>query len=226
MAWVDLQHTRRQIRRAGQVLRALDPNAPLEDLDETRVLDNWRAAHAEPLNSAQMGLRSRLDTIGRRGDVSQRLKRRRAILTKLRREPTMQLDTMEDIAGCRVVLEGGLQDVYELARQWRRTARGRVRRERDYIADPRATGYRALHLVVLYGSFKVEVQLRTRAQHAWAVLVERISARTGLDLKNGAGPASVVDGLRDLANQIAAVDSAGVILGPEVFRQLERILLE
>jgi len=48
-----------------------------------------------------MGLRSVVGTEGCTVEVTQRLKRVPTIVDKLRREPTMQLASMQDIGGCR-----------------------------------------------------------------------------------------------------------------------------
>lgn len=52
-----------------------------------------------------MGLRSCLTTEGLELDVSQRLKRLPTIEDKLRRLPRMDLSSMQDIGGCRAVLD-------------------------------------------------------------------------------------------------------------------------
>lgn len=122
------------------------------------VLLDYRAAHQYPLQKATMGLRSMVATEGCKVEVSQRLKRVPTILDKLRREPTMQLANMQDIAGCRAVLGS----IDEVRRVQRRLAKARPpRRISDYIAEPRASGYRAVHVVVAYDDRCVEVQLRT-----------------------------------------------------------------
>ena len=57
----------------------------------------------------------------------------------------------------------------------------------DYVAEPRQSGYRAVHLICMYSgkgvSRPVEVQLRTPAMHSWAVMVEEVSARLGVNHK-------------------------------------------
>jgi putative GTP pyrophosphokinase len=60
-------------------------------------------------------------------------------------------------------------------------------RERDYIAEPKSSGYRALHLIVRRMGYPIEVQLRTVGQDAWADTVEETSRQVGVDLKFGAG---------------------------------------
>jgi len=209
MSATPLGHSKMAIRRAGQALAGDASLAPRDEEAAIVVLEDWRVAHGEALNAAQRGLRSRLRTIGLQGAVSQRLKRRRSIIAKLRHESTMKLDTMRDIAGCRAVVDGGVEAVRAVAQQWRRTARSRVRRLRDYIATPQSTGYRAVHLEVLYGDRFVEVQVRTPAQHAWAVAVEDVASRTGHDLKRGIGPDEILESLRELSRSIADVEERG-----------------
>lgn len=141
--------TKSQVNKAGRTLRS-----PWNSLDEAsldRALDvllRYRAANQLPLVKANMGLRSVVNTEGcKKIEVSQRLKRVPTILDKLRRQPTMQLSTMQDIGGCRAVLA----DTDELRRVQRRLKRNRPPiRERDYIRDPRSSGYRGVHVVVGY----------------------------------------------------------------------------
>ena len=70
-------------------------------------------------------------------------------------------------------------------------------REYDYIQEPRDTGYRSIHLVYEYftenkakepyNGLLIEVQLRSRLQHAWATAVEAIDIFTGQGLKGSEG---------------------------------------
>ena len=99
-----------QVRKAGKILRQwwvgrkTAPFLTAAVVDAFDVLDSYRASHQYPLRKATMGLRSMVATIGSAGPVSQRLKRHVSILIKLEREPTMQLSTMQDVAGCRAVV--------------------------------------------------------------------------------------------------------------------------
>lgn len=93
---------------------------------------------------------------------------------------------MEDIAGCRAILPGGAAEVAGVLRRIRRN--WDVIRVDDYVARPKNTGYRALHIVVRRDDHLVEIQLRTPAQHEWAEAIERWAARTGFPLKDGDGP--------------------------------------
>ena len=137
-----------QVNKAGRILRRWARGEMVEETSYRHALEvllDYRAAHQYPLTKAAMGLRSVVATEGCQAMISQRLKRAPTIIDKLRREPTMQLTTMQDIAGCRAVLTS----VEEVRRVQRRLARNRPpRRVSDYIDQPRPSGYRAVHLVV------------------------------------------------------------------------------
>lgn len=98
-----------QVNKAGKVLRRWargDLTDPSRDRDARDILLAFRALHEVPLTKATMGLRSVVGTEGCTVEVTQRLKRIPTIIDKLRREPTMQLASMQDIGGCRSVLDG------------------------------------------------------------------------------------------------------------------------
>lgn len=181
---------RGEIQDRSQVDAALD------------VVWRYRAAHAYALTKATMGLRSVVTTTRcSTMEVSQRLKRMATILDKLGRERTMQLANMQDIGGCRAVFE----DIDQLRRVEMRLKKNRPPlRHADYISRPRLSGYRAVHVVVgyddeLYAERAIEVQLRTRVMHEWAITVERLSGRLRDDLKSGRGPQPLLDLLAAIA---------------------------
>lgn len=190
-----------------------DEAAVREALD---VVRQFRSAHRIPLTKANMGLRSVVRTEGCPAEVSQRLKRVPTVLDKLRREPTMALANMQDVGGCRAVVD----TIDEVRRTQRRMAKNRPPvRTSDYIASPRASGYRGVHLVVIYDKRSIEVQLRTRVMHEWAITVERLSGRLGSDLKSGAGPAQVLSLLQAISDAMA-IEEAGGVVGPEQLAQI------
>ena len=113
---------------------------------------------------------------------------------------------MQDIAGCRAVV-GDVAQVYKLKDLYESRA-GRVSLTtpdlvdnwtRDYIRSPKPDGYRSIHLVLKFqtsndnlshcNGLRVEVQVRSRMQHAWAMAVETASAVTNQALKSGIGEA-------------------------------------
>lgn len=184
------------MNRAGRLLAQngvlADPLVIGHALD---VVNDWRSSHSFPLNTLQMALRQRSASICSRPIVAQRLKRTTSIITKLRRFPKMQLSRMQDVGGARAVLT----DVAEVDRLRERYRRGRDRHalvtEKDYIREPKPSGYRGIHLVYRYHSdrtakyngLQIELQLRTRLQHAWATAVETVGTFLGQALKSSEG---------------------------------------
>ena len=160
-----------------------------------------------------MGVRSVVATEQCEVDVSQRLKRIPTIVDKLRREPTMQLANMQDIGGCRAILDS----VQDLRRVERRLRKNRPPlRVADYIASPKVSGYRGVHVVVSYLDSEgidraIEVQLRTRVMHEWAFTVERLGGRLKADLKSNVGPAPVLEFLRAASEAMAIEEEGGVV---------------
>ncbi|MDE0375376.1 MAG: RelA/SpoT domain-containing protein [bacterium] len=148
-----------------------------------------------------MGLRSCLNTEGIDLDVSRRLKRLPTIEDKLRRLPTMDLSSMQDIGGCRAVL-ATQEQVQQVVKRFCRNSLRRNKQAdkiRDYVASPKSSGYRAIHIYTRYHDRRIEVQLRTREQDSWAKVVELLTSMTGIDFKNGDGPDKVHELLRELS---------------------------
>ena len=151
------------------------------------VLNNWRAAHSFPLNTLQNGLRTRAATVCDTAIVSQRLKRTPSTIAKLRRFPGMKFSRMQDIGGCRAAVDS-VEEV-EALRQAHLDSRMKHRlvSQKNYIGNPKPSGYRGVHLVYRYRSDRndtyngllIEVQLRSKLQHAWATAVETAGAFLG-----------------------------------------------
>lgn len=161
-------------------------------------LSRFRAEFNVPLTKVVMGLRSAVVTAGgKQVLVGQRLKRQPRIITKLARYPAMELTRMQDIAGCRAIVD----DVGVVARVQGRIERqaSRIVRVFDYNSDPKPSGYRALHIVVERDGALIEIQLRTPWQQSWADLVENLDSVYGMTLKDEQGPAEVTEYLRVLA---------------------------
>ena len=151
--------------------------------DDIIVIENFRGSHAYILNTFQANIRNHSRSVAM--SVGQRLKRRNTIIDKLRREPSMPLYAMHDIAGCRMVFRdsGDLHMTRNSmhAARWRHSLTHELDRY-DYIANPKPTGYRGIHDVYEYNvnsaggvpwnGLRVEIQYRTLPQHAWATAVE------------------------------------------------------
>jgi hypothetical protein len=203
--------TRSQVNKAGKTLRVwwTDQLMMTPEVEAAiEVLWQWRASHQYPLIKANNGLRSMVRTEGCQIEVSQRLKRVPTIIDKLSRQPAMQLATMQDLGGCRAVLDS----VDEVRRVERRLRRNRAAvKVNDYIAQPRDSGYRSLHVIVRYDERLIEMQLRTRVMHEWAIAVERLSGRVGQDLKSGRGPDPVLAWLAAVSEAMAAEEGGETV---------------
>jgi hypothetical protein len=198
------QPTKEEVNRAGRLVAEMlaaykaDDHETLERLEgnelerlETAVeiIEWWRSLHAKPLTSLSANLRHYLKEQGP-VVVTQRLKRAPTMIDKLLREPTMNLTQMADIGGCRALL-ADQGKVYAVAARLRRN--WDVARTRDYAGEPKASGYRAVHLIVRRKGRLIEVQLRTPLQDAWANQVEEDSRRVGRNFKGGEGQQEVHD---------------------------------
>ncbi|MEO9786035.1 MAG: RelA/SpoT domain-containing protein [Aurantimonas coralicida] len=156
------------------------------------VLDNWRASHSYVLNTFQANLRLRAK--GKDITVAQRLKRRPTIIDKLRREPTMQLNTMHDMAGCRLIFENieelekfRLSMIYSRFKHKPKSFHYVVDEDRkpiapgirhskridryNYIISPKQSGYRGVHDVYEYN-------VNTAGGKSWNGLHLEIQYRT------------------------------------------------
>ena len=190
------EYSRTQVGAAGSTL--IDPSSSLNDLRHAReIVNNWRAAHSLPLDRVRMELEERVTSLGEEALVAQRLKRLSSIDAKLRRFCSMNLARMQDVGGCRAVLPS-VDDVRRVARGYAdRPSRHRVAHMDDYLTSPRASGYRGIHLVsrfqprdegeAVYAGMRIEIQLRSRLQHAWAAAVETVGTFSGQALKSSEG---------------------------------------
>lgn len=190
-----LRYSRTDLIRAGRIL--VDDGRPRsEQVWAAEILGLWRADHAPLLESFEAGLRQRLKDLDPHALIGRRLKRTPSITAKLARMSSLRLPNMQDIGGVRAVVSN-LATVHAIAEAYRAPlAPLAVASQNDYIATPKTSGYRSIHLVYRNGppppgdgTFQFEFQIRTRLQHAWATSVETVDAFQGFSLKSGDGPA-------------------------------------
>lgn len=192
--WKIVEYTRSQIVNAGKIIRQDNQNTE-EYKYAIDVVDNWRASHAFPLHVIYMHLR-RMCSSNKNIVVAERLKRLDSITKKLIREPNMNLWTMQDLGGCRVIVPT-IDDVYLYANEYEKSRKRHIKKKYyDYIVQPKASGYRSLHVVYEYQSDRVdtynrnmliEIQYRTHLQHLWATAVETMGLFTKEAIKSGQG---------------------------------------
>jgi putative GTP pyrophosphokinase len=125
--------------------------------------------------------------------IKSRLKSNESILKKLKRkELPFSLQSIEeninDVAGVRVICSFP-EDIYMLADCLLNQDDIRLIERKDYIKNPKKSGYRSLHLIIEVPIFlknekkymKVEVQLRTIAMDFWASLEHKLKYKKNID---------------------------------------------
>ncbi len=184
MGWPAPSDSKNAVKRAGERIRG--GNQLPEDMG---VLNRWRAAHGYIINTFQATLRTRTRDI--HVPVAQRLKRGSTIIDKLRQGRALDLSTMHDIAGIRLVFPN-TEDLIAFRARSHHSRAGHLLMNRpekyDYLAHPKASGYRGIHDVYRYkagtasgakwNGLLIEIQYRTMIQHAWATAVELADAIT------------------------------------------------
>jgi len=210
--WAVAQHSKKAVMRAGECL--IDPLATFEQYSSAmEILSNWRAAHAYPMHSLLMMLRKKAASVDKKAIVVQRLKRTPSILEKLSRYPEMKLHRMQDISGCRAIVNN-VRDAERLASSITKSrTRHQLHKLDDYIEAPKETGYRGIHLVYKYNGDKddykdyfVEIQIRSKIQHAWATAVEIVDAFTKQALKSSRGQKDWLDFFTFVGNEFATLE--------------------
>lgn len=108
----------------------------------------------------------------------------------------MQLYKMQDLGGCRVIVDT-IEQVYNAIDRYKFSRiRHILKREYDYIANPKESGYRSYHMVYQFHSESkdtynknmfIEIQFRTKLQHMWATAVEMMGIYTKSNLKSSQG---------------------------------------
>lgn len=174
-----------QIDRLGERLRGGDVISG----DDLALLQAFRAEHEEALLHVQ----TRIERVFPGVNQTARIKTIQTLHEKLRRQPT-KLSRIQDIAGVRIVQDMDLLEQDELVTDLTREFR------QSRVVDRRTKpmhGYRAVHVVERMGRCSIEIQVRTRSQHLWAEVVERLGDRWGRDIRYGGEPAGsgrTVDG--------------------------------
>jgi hypothetical protein len=208
MAWAEPNYSVQEVNAAAKKLIELADkygSPGWSDGDATlfnrcvMIINNWRACHGYPLNTFQNNLRRSAKKVDSSALIAQRTKRLISITNKLERQPSMKLTQMQDIGGCRAVVKSvlGVRRLDEFYTKQSEIKHELASRD-DYIECPRESGYRGIHLVYRYFSdkragnkynrLKIEMQLRSQYQHAWATTVETVGTFIGEALKVSSGP--------------------------------------
>lgn len=169
--------------------------------------------------------------------IKTRVKSYDSILKKIRRKNIpLNLQAIEenlkDIAGVRVICSFP-DDIYKLAESFLKQDDITLIERKDYIKNPKPSGYRSLHLIVQAPIFlqnekkmvNVEVQFRTIAMDFWASLDHKMRYKKELSDEE---VEILQEELYDCAKQSAALDERMQRIRDRITqkREKEAILLE
>lgn len=229
------EYSRSKVNRAGQIL--ISDESSQADIEwALLVLNNWRACHGYPINTFQATLRGRLEGVDENALVAQRLKRSPSILLKLKRNPSMDLARMQDIGGLRAIVRNQ-QRVERLAEMYRKGGfKHELVGEKNYILTPKPDGYRSIHLIfkykneraTAYEGLQLELQIRTKLQHAWATAVETAGTFLNQALKANQGEKKYLDFFALTSSAFCHLEDAPLVPGYEglnreqTFKQVAR----
>lgn len=177
--------TKSQVNKLGKLIKKELENDSIPDADILDKLQEYRTTFKDDLASifktiSEIAKNARKDSI-----TSFRIKRIESILSKIKREPTMALGNMGDIAGCRILVynEDTLPKVINDLH-----SNFDVKYFNDYLRESKEDGYSGYHLYIISPidpSKLIEIQVRTVNAHKWASMVEIIDILYNLKIKEG-----------------------------------------
>ena len=145
--------------------------------------------------------------------IKTRIKSPESIAKKLKRngyEASIEnmVKYINDIAGVRLICSF-TSDIYRLAEMIGNQSDLKVLAIKDYIKNPKDSGYKSFHMLVAVPIFlsdsvvetKVEIQIRTIAMDFWASLEHKIYYKF-----EGNAPEYISQDLKECADMVAALD--------------------
>ena len=159
------------------------------------------------LDELRQNLETELRSLASGAEIASRTKRLETVLAKLRRRPELELSQVTDLAGCRIIVSGrmeqiaivgGLQSIYDV-------------QQVDDKSDSPKFGYRAVHLDIRYQGQLMEIQVQTRNQFRWQQVSE-YAAGFDVAIKYGGGLPEVGQALLELSELAYQCDRDGVEL--------------
>ncbi|MBP5598925.1 MAG: GTP pyrophosphokinase family protein [Lachnospiraceae bacterium] len=155
--------------------------------------------------------------------IKSRLKTPESIVKKLKKygqESTIEnmVAYVNDIAGIRVICSF-TSDIYEIANMISSQSDIKVIEVRDYIKNPKPSGYTSYHMLVTIPIYlsdkivdtKVEIQIRTVAMDFWASLEHKINYKF-----EGNVPEYIQNELVECAQMVSKLDDRMLLLNEEV----------
>ena len=157
--------------------------------------------------------------------IKSRIKTPESIVKKLKRhghEISVEnmLNHIKDIAGIRIVCSF-TSDIYRIAELIGKQNDLTVISVKDYINNPKSSGYKSFHMLVSVPIYlsdrvvetKVEIQIRTIAMDFWASLEHKIYYKF-----EGNAPDYISEELRDCANIVSDLDAKMLQLNEAIMK--------
>lgn len=160
--------------------------------------------------------------------IASRIKSPESIAKKLRhqgRALTVEniVRYINDVAGIRIICSF-TSDIYRLAGLIAQQADIKVLKIKDYIAEPKANGYKSYHMIVSVPIFlsdttvdtKVEIQIRTIAMDFWASLEHKMYYKF-----EGNAPENIRRELKECADLVGFLDKKMLAINEEIQKYSE-----
>ena len=163
--------------------------------------------------------------------IKGRIKTPESIVKKLKKhgyESTINnmVRYVNDIAGIRVICSFS-SDIYQIAEMISNQSDIKVISVKDYIVNPKASGYKSYHMLVTVPVYlsdriedtKVEIQIRTVAMDFWASLEHKIHYKF-----EGNAPEHIREELVECAQMVSDLDARMLALNEEILHIEEQEL--
>lgn len=153
--------------------------------DDLKSLQELLLSFDEPLAIAVDLVRDRLGY-----EPTSRIKTTGTILDKLHRQGGSILKAMQDLAGMRIVSDCNRHEQDRIASKLMQLF-AEFGPPLPKLVDRRthpSHGYRAVHVIVYVDGAPVEIQVRTKLQHEWADLFEKLADKVGRGIRYGEPP--------------------------------------
>lgn len=220
------EYSKKAVVKAGEALSGTlqhHPDRFNEYVRLFRIAHDWRSSHVPPLDRISRELQANIRKVGVRAVTAARVKRMWSIRRKLARSTTT-LVQMQDIGGCRAIVPS-MEELNRLVAHYRAGgSRHDLREDTSYIREPKLDGYRSHHIVLSYlapseatealNGRRIEVQIRTQLQHAWATAVEAVGLYTKQNLKGGDGNQDWLRLFLLISAEFSEAEGVGAVLGP------------
>ena len=161
--------------------------------------------------------------------IKSRIKTPESIVKKLKKrghESTIDnmVEYVNDIAGIRIICSF-TSDIYRIAEMLRNQNDLKVISVKDYIANPKPSGYKSFHMIVSVPIYlsdsvvdtKVEIQIRTVAMDFWASLEHKMNYKFESN-----APEHIRQELYECAQMVSVLDEKMLSLNEEILREVEK----